>query len=235
MRAWNQLSHHLGHHHQIPEATIRAWRLSLLSGNTRCSGTCQTWMRATCNECGHTRCSFSFCPDYLKPCNTCQTIPPSPSSEQGMKTGPATTLSNDLHQVGKHFIEAISEAEPGSVVEGEDPDRTEDPSQLLQNIRFKATIRGWSHRAHQHRATALLSLQNEALVRRMHESMEPTIASPRAPPSDSRSNHQSVATFVVERQHEMLGYLSNLDACDMQRMWTHSMQLLVLPRLSQTM
>ena len=46
-----------------------------------------------------------------------------------MKTGPATTLSNDLHQVGKHFIEAISEAEPGSVVEGEDPDRTEDPSQ----------------------------------------------------------------------------------------------------------
>ena len=198
MRAWNQLSHHLGHHHQIPEATIRAWRLSLLSGNTRCSGTCQTWMRATCNECGHTRCSFSFCPDYLKPCNTCQTIPPSPSSEQGMKTGPATTLSNDL-------------------------------------IRFKATIRGWSHRAHQHRATALLSLQNEALVRRMHESMEPTIASPRAPPSDSRSNHQSVATFVVERQHEMLGYLSNLDACDMQRMWTHSMQLLVLPRLSQTM
>ena len=94
--AWNQLSHHLGHHHQIPEATIRAWRLSLLSGNTRCSGTCQPWMRATCNECGHTRCSFSFCPDYLKPCNTCQTIPPSPSSEQGMKTGPATTLSNDF-------------------------------------------------------------------------------------------------------------------------------------------
>ena len=59
-----------------------------------------------------------------------------------MKTGPATTLSNDLHQVGKHFIEAISEVDPGSVVEGEDPDRTEDPNQLLQNIRFKTTIRG---------------------------------------------------------------------------------------------
>ena len=74
-----------------------------------------------------------------------------------------------------------------------------------------------------------------ATTTRTSDGMEPTIASPRAPPSDSRSNHQSVATFVVERQHEMLGYLSTLDVYDMQRMWTHSMQLLVLPRLSQIM
>ena len=149
---WNQLSHHLGQHHQIPEDTITEWRLSLSSGNTKCSGNCQTWMRATCKECGHTRYSFSFCSDYLKPCNTCQTIPSSPSSEQGMKTGPTTTLSINLHQVGKHFIETISEVEPDSIIEGEDPGRTADPNQLLQTIRSKSTIRGWSHRTHQHRA-----------------------------------------------------------------------------------
>ena len=129
-------------------------------------------MRATCKECGHTRCSFSFCPDYSKPCNTCQTVPPSPSSEQGTTTRPATILSTNLHQVGENFIATISEVEPDSLVEGVVPDRTEDPNQLIQNIRFKATIRGWSHQAHQHRATALLSLQNEPLVRRMRENQD---------------------------------------------------------------
>ena len=68
-----------------------------------------------------------------------------------------------------HFIETISEVEPDSLVEGEDPDRTEDPDQPLQNIRFKVTIRGWSHRANQHRVTTLLSLQDEPLVRRILE------------------------------------------------------------------
>ena len=96
-----------------------------------------------------------------------------------MKTGSATTLSINLHQVGKYFTEAILEVEPDSNVEGEDLGRTEDPNQFLQNIRFKATIRGWSHRAHQHRATTLLSLQNEPLVRRMHEESRPS-----PPPSD---------------------------------------------------
>ena len=61
--------------------------------------------------------------------------------EQGAKTGSATILSTNLHQVGEHFIESISEVESVSLVEGIDPDRTEDPNQLLQNIRFKVTIR----------------------------------------------------------------------------------------------
>ena len=129
-------------------------------------------MCATCKVCGHTRCSFSFWPDYSKPCNTCQTVPPSPSSEQGTKNGPATILSTNLHQVGEHFIEAISEVESDSLLEGVAPDRTEDPKQILQNVRFKATIRGWSHQSHQHRATALLSLQNEPLVRRIRENQD---------------------------------------------------------------
>ena len=38
--------------------------------------------------------------------------PPSPPSEQGMMMGPATTLSANLHQVGDHFIESISEVDP---------------------------------------------------------------------------------------------------------------------------
>ena len=71
--------------------------------------------------------------------------------------------------VGEHFIEAISEVEPDSIVEGKDPDRTEDSNQLLQDIRFKTTITGWSHRDQQHRDTVLLSLQNEPMAKRMQE------------------------------------------------------------------
>jgi hypothetical protein len=37
---WNQLSHHLGNYHQIPDVTTREWRLALSSGNTECSGKC---------------------------------------------------------------------------------------------------------------------------------------------------------------------------------------------------
>ena len=122
---WNQLTHHLGHHYQIPEVTIRTWRLSLTSGNTGCSGNCQTWMCAACKEYGHTRCSFSFCSDYLKPCNTCQTVPSSPSSEQGTRTGPGTILLINLHHVGEHFIVTISEVEPDSIVEGETEQMTQ--------------------------------------------------------------------------------------------------------------
>ena len=144
----------------------------MTSGNTRCSGDYQTWMRAICKEYGHNRCSFSFCSDYLKPCNDCQAIPSSPSSEQGIRTGPDVTLSINLHHVGEHFIEDISEVEPDSIVEGEDPDRTEDSNQLLQDIRFQDTIRGWSHRAQQHRITTLLDLQNDPMTKRMQENQD---------------------------------------------------------------
>ena len=73
--------------------------------------------------------------------------------EQGTRTGPGVTLSINLHHVGEYFIEDITEVEQDSIVEGEDSDRTEDSDQLLQDIRFKASIKGWSHRAQQHLAT----------------------------------------------------------------------------------
>ena len=113
-----------------------------------------------------------MCSDYLKPCNTCQPVPSPPSSEQGTRTGPDATLSINLHHVGEHFIEAITEVEQDSIVEGEDLDRTEDSDQLLQGIQFKATIRGWSHRAQQHRATTLPSLRNEPMVKRIQENQD---------------------------------------------------------------
>ena len=69
-------------------------------------------------------------------------------------------------------MEAITEVKQDSIVEVADPDRTEDSNQLLQDIRFKVTIRGWSHRTQQHRSTALLSLQNEAMSKRMQENQD---------------------------------------------------------------
>ena len=91
-------------------------------------------------------------------------------------TGDDDGTSNDLISQptpgGRLFIESISEVDPGSLVEGVDPDRTEDPNQLLQNTRFEATIRGWSHRVHQHRVTTLLNLQNEPLGRRIRENQD---------------------------------------------------------------
>ena len=49
---WDRLSRHLGFSHQIPAVTIRTWRLSLMSGNTECSGCCRAWLRASCPDCG---------------------------------------------------------------------------------------------------------------------------------------------------------------------------------------
>jgi hypothetical protein len=61
---WDRLSHHLGHSRQISATTLRTWRLSLIIGNTECSGSCRAWLRASCLECGSPRCSFSFCSDF---------------------------------------------------------------------------------------------------------------------------------------------------------------------------
>ncbi len=140
-----------------------------MSGNTECSGCCRAWLRASCPDCGSPRYSFSFCPDFLKPCTTCQVIPPSCSQEQDSHRGPAQPSIN-MHQVGEHFIESISEvAYDPTVAEVSDHGRTEDPILLAQDMRFKAVIRGWRHQSQQLRATALLSLDDISLVREMQE------------------------------------------------------------------
>jgi hypothetical protein len=38
---WDRLSRHLGYSRQLSAVTIRTWRLSLISGNTECSGSCR--------------------------------------------------------------------------------------------------------------------------------------------------------------------------------------------------
>ena len=140
-----------------------------MSGNTECSGCCRSWLRASCLECGSPRYSFSFCSDFLKPCTTCQVIPPARSQEQDSHRGSAQPSIN-MHQVGEIFIEAITEVEYDPVVaDASDQIRTEDPIHLAQDMRFKSAIRGWSHQVQQLRATALLSLNDISLVREMQE------------------------------------------------------------------
>jgi hypothetical protein len=75
-----------------------------------------------------------------------------------------------MHQVGELCIEAITEVTYDPVVsEVSDYGRTEDPTPLAQDMRFKAIIRGWSHHTQQLRATALLSLKDTSLSRKMQE------------------------------------------------------------------
>jgi hypothetical protein len=56
-----------------------------------------------------------------------------------------------MHQVGELFIETITEVAYDPVVaEVSDQGRTEDPLiHLVQDMRFKAAIRGWSHQEQQ--------------------------------------------------------------------------------------
>ena len=113
--------------------------------------------------------------DYPKPCTTCQAVPPPPSREQGTKPGPGEHLSINLQQVGEHFIDDITEVKQDSIVEVIESDRIEDSNQLLQDILFKETIRGWSHRDQEHRVTTLLNfanLQNEPMSKRMTENQD---------------------------------------------------------------
>ena len=75
-----------------------------------------------------------------------------------------------MHQVGEIFIETVTEVAYDPVVaETSDQVRTEDPIHLVQDMRFKAAIRGWSHQAQQLPTTALLSLNDRSLVREMQE------------------------------------------------------------------
>jgi negative regulator of sigma E activity len=73
--------------------------------------------------------------------------------------------------VGESFIEAVTEIAYDPVAaEVTDQNRAEYPIHLAQDMKFKAAIRGWSHQAHQLRATALLSLNDISLVKVIKES-----------------------------------------------------------------
>jgi hypothetical protein len=75
-----------------------------------------------------------------------------------------------MNQVGELFIESITEvAYDPTVAEVSDHGRTQDPILLAQGMRFKTVIRGWRHQPQQLRVTALLSLNDISLVRKMQE------------------------------------------------------------------
>ena len=75
--------------------------------------------------------------------------------------------------MGEIFIETVTEVAYDPVAaETSDQIRVEDPIHLAQDMRFKATIRGWSHQAQQLRATALLNLNDISLVREMQENRD---------------------------------------------------------------
>ncbi len=75
--------------------------------------------------------------------------------------------------MGEIFIEVVTEVAYDPVVaEESDQIRVEDPIHLVQDMRFKAAIRGWSHQDQQLRATALLNLNDISLVREMQENRD---------------------------------------------------------------
>jgi hypothetical protein len=62
-------------------------------------------------------------------------------------------MSLSLHAVGLHFVESITGIEEIPAV---DPALSEEEEQPLTDIRFRASVRGWTNEAHWSRAQTLL-------------------------------------------------------------------------------
>jgi hypothetical protein len=62
-------------------------------------------------------------------------------------------MSLNLHVVGLHFVESITGIEEIPVV---DPALSEEEEQQLTDIRFRASVRGWTNEVHWSRAQTLL-------------------------------------------------------------------------------
>ncbi len=56
--------------------------------------------------------------------------------------------SLNLHAVGRHFVENITGIEE---IPGVDPELSEEKEQLLTDIRFRASVRGWNNKTYTHR------------------------------------------------------------------------------------
>ena len=63
------------------------------------------------------------------------------------------TVSLNLHTVGRHFVENITGIEEIPVV---DPALSDEEEQPLTDIRFRASVRGWTNEAHWSRTQTLL-------------------------------------------------------------------------------
>ncbi len=171
---WDQLSPLLqGQQRPVEGRTIRDWRLSLTQAK-RCDN-CQCTLLATCLGCGLSRCGVRTCNAFCEPCGTCQTAPikvdlkPPPRCTKGKRKIIAQPMSLNLHAVGLHFVESITGIEEIPAV---DPALSEEEEQPLTDIRFRASVRGWTNEAHWSRAQTLLDKTDTRMVTMLQRDKE---------------------------------------------------------------
>jgi hypothetical protein len=70
-------------------------------------------------------------------------------------------LSLNIHAVGSHFVEIITEIEEIPIVNPTLPEREEEP---LTDIRFRTSIRGWINKVHQSHTQTLLDMRDERMT-----------------------------------------------------------------------
>jgi len=164
---WDQLSRFLGQHTRVTGDTIRDWRRSLMLHNTHCDK-CQCRLGATCSRCGQSRCSVWDCTASHEACSTCRTAPtrmersPHRQPTLGKRKHMVTTFN--LNSVGRHFIESIKDFEDTQTDAPTGRAISSGEERPLTDLRFKASIRGWSHKTHITRAEALLALQDQPMT-----------------------------------------------------------------------
>jgi hypothetical protein len=74
-------------------------------------------------------------------------------------------MSLNLHSVGLHFVESITRIEEIPAV---DPALSEEEEQLLTDIRFRSSVRGWTNEAHRLRAQTLLDKADTRMATMLH-------------------------------------------------------------------
>ena len=128
-------------------------------------------LRATCLGCGLSRCGVRTCNAFSEPYGTCQTVPikvdlkPPPECTKGKREIIAQPMSLNLHAVGLHFVESIKGIEEIPAV---DPALSEEEEQPLTDIRFRASVRGWTNEAHRLRAQTLLDKADTRMATMLH-------------------------------------------------------------------
>jgi hypothetical protein len=74
-------------------------------------------------------------------------------------------MSLNLHVVGLHFVEIITGIEE---IPAGDPAFSEEEEQPLADIRFRASVRGWTNKAHRIRAQTLLDKTDSRMTTILH-------------------------------------------------------------------
>ena len=115
------------------------------------------------------RCGGIKCEVFCKSCGTCPTAPtkvvPEPLLGCKKRKNIIVQPSINLHAVGRHFVENITGIEE---IPGVDPELAEEEDQPLTDIRFRASVRGWTNKTHQSRSHTLLVKTDKQMVTTLH-------------------------------------------------------------------